>query len=100
MRFTNLKEAQDWEVKEYFAENLNLSNEQKRILSEVIEKSTFYFYKEKDYQPNFLLRLTILLFPIAYLLVLVGLPINFIITGKWGYGKVNWFLNWLNNLKM
>lgn len=100
MRFTSIKEATDREVEKYFIENLNLSIEQKDKLSRIVEYAPFYFYKEKDYQPNFLLRLSILLFPIAYLILLLGLPINFIITGKWGYGKINWFLNWLDNLKM
>lgn len=102
MKFRNLKKASNFEIADYFRDKLNITKDNYHYFKMVdyIEKAPFYFYKKKEYQPNILWRLSILLFPLVYLVVIIGLPINFIITGRWGYGRMNWFLKWLDNLKM
>lgn len=98
MNFSNLEEARDYEVEEWLIKKLNLTAYQQSELRnhEFVRFSDFYFFKRKKQVKNLWLRLTIILFPIVWLLLFISLPITFIITGKWGYddNKVKWFKNW------
>lgn len=60
------------------------------------------FYYEKKTPVNIWIRLTLPFALVAILLMLLALPINFLVTGQWGYslGKENKILNWFKSLKL
>jgi hypothetical protein len=92
MRLTNLEKASLYEVKKWLYDNLELQPDQKRKLYDedlgLIRRSPFYFYKKAErIESSFLWRLTIVFVPIYILILIVLTPINFLITGKWGYGQ-------------
>lgn len=90
MKISYLIRASDYEVREWLEKELDLIPYQKEKLNnnEIIRFSNLYFYKiPKKEKVSRLWRLTILFFPIYYLLAFCFLPINFIFTGKWGYGR-------------
>lgn len=60
------------------------------------------FYAEEKAPVNFWMRLTLPFALIAMLLMIVGLPITFFITGNWGYtlGDKNSLLNWFRALRL
>lgn len=102
MNFRNIKKASDYEVKTWLIKELELNSYQKKKLwgEDIIEEGPFYFFKDRKYQDNFRLRLSVIFYPIVVLLLLIGLPINYIITGSWGYGKKwNFVLNWIDKIR-
>ncbi len=58
------------------------------------------FYTEEKTSVSFWIRLTLPFALIVMIFMFLFLPINFIITGKWGYGysKNNFVYNWLKSL--
>lgn len=60
------------------------------------------FYTEEKAPVNFWMRLTLPFALIVLLLMIVGLPITFFITGNWGYtlGDKNSLLNWFRALRL
>lgn len=96
MNFRNIKQASNYEVKKWLIKELKLNNYQIQKLNResIIRDSPFCIFKEKNYQSNIWLRLSIILYPIVVLLLIIGLPINYIITGRWGYSsKFNFILD-------
>ena len=55
-----------------------------------------FYYREKKSVP-LLVRLTLPVAIVLWILLFVTMPLKFIITGKWGYNIV-WFMNWYNAL--
>ena len=106
MRLHHLKESSDYDVEEWLEQKLNLTSYQKEILrrDEIIRFAPFEFYERpKEKKPSFLWRLTILFYLIYLILVFVGLPFNFLFTGKWGYGKKfydNFHSKWMRKLNL
>lgn len=101
MNFRNIEKASSYEVKEWLIKELKLNDYQIQKLNResIIEDSPFYISKEKKYQSNIWLRLSIIFYPVVVLLLIIGLPINYIITGRWGYSnKFNFILNWINRI--
>lgn len=46
------------------------------------------------------LKLGLIIDPIVVLLLIIGLPINYIITGRWGYSsKFNFILDWIDKIR-
>jgi hypothetical protein len=60
------------------------------------------FFYEKKTPVSLWLRLTMPFAFITMLLMLIGTPLNFLITGNWGYslGKNNYILNWLRAVRL
>jgi hypothetical protein len=90
MKISHLERASDYEVHRWLEKELDLTPYQKEKLynSEIVRFSNLYFYRiPKKEKVSILWRLTILVFPIYYLLAFCFLPINFIFKGKWGYGR-------------
>lgn len=88
MNFSNIKPAKDYEVENWLRESLNLTEYQKSKLlqDEIVRWAPFEFYKERSNEKATpLWRLTLFLFPIFWIILFIGLPIVFIIKGKWGY---------------
>ena len=58
------------------------------------------FYTEESTPTKFWIRLTLPFAVLTFFFLLIGSPINFLITGRWGYnlGKKNRVLNWFRML--
>lgn len=80
----------------------NLTNEQigfiRDVDRDIRRTASINFYLRKRQTKNVLLRLTVVAIPAVFLLLLAFLPINYFITGRWGYeyGKVKWYSSWLH----
>lgn len=85
---TRVKKAGQYNVKNWLVKELNLTRDQVILMDnkELIRfgKYEFYEYKqEKKVSP--LWRITLIPYGISILLLYLGLPINFLFTGRWGY---------------
>lgn len=89
MRLSYLKEANSLEVNKWLEESLQLTDYQKEKLreDEVVRFSQFYFYKQAKGKSSPIWRLTLPFYVVYWIAAVVMLPFNFIITGKWGYGR-------------
>ena len=73
--------------KKVFPELSKLSSEE--MVDRLIELRMDFYYEEKE-PVSFWIRLTLPFALLTMLLMIVGLPLTFLITGKWGYslGKI------------
>ena len=87
------------QFKNTFPELQKLSSEE--LANRFIELKMDFYYEEKTPVSSWI-RLTLPFALITMLLMIVGLPIVFCITGKWGYslGNKNRLLNWFRALKL
>lgn len=85
--------------KRVFPELKNVSSEE--MADRFIELGLDYFTEEKI-PTNPLIRLTLPFALLTMLLMLIGLPITFLITGDWGYNlnNKNLLLNWFRMLRL
>lgn len=89
MKLHHLEKASDYEVADWLKTELKLTPYQIDSLSanESIRFSPYSFYKRpKKIAASIWWRLTILVWPIYYLVLFLGLPLNMILTSSWGYG--------------
>lgn len=106
MKLHNFKKASNYEVENWLVKKLNLTKEQEIDLRnyEFIRFSPFFFYKKKEKVNNFWFRITLIFFPIVWILLFITLPINFIISGRWGYDDKNVIIkfihNWMDKLRL
>lgn len=105
MNLHNYEKATDYEVQKWIDNSeLELTPYQKQRLRDydVVRLAPFYFIKPRKRVTNIWLRLSIILFPPVWILILISLPFNFILTGKWGYGNktLKWFDKWVTNINV
>lgn len=74
-----------------------LKNVDADYISDCLRGSDLEFYKKELIKTPILIRLTLPFALIIMLILLIGLPVNYIICGKWGY-KWKWLSNWLRML--
>lgn len=102
MNLHNYKKAPNNEVRDWLIESFDMTYEQCRKFyhDDILDDAPFEFFKEREKTENFWIRLTVIAYPIVWILLFIGMPFNFIITGKWGYdGKLVKFLTkWLNSI--
>ena len=102
MSLHRYKKASNYEVSVWLknSKELNLTDQQKRDMDfhELIRFAPFEFYKEKKKVSGVLFRLTLPIYFIMLVLMFTFLPFSFIINGRWGYKRINWFLTWQNRL--
>jgi len=85
---------------EVFPELKNLSQEE---LCDRFRKLNLSFYQEEQKPIPVGIRFTMPFALLTILLMFILLPINFLITGSWGYSldnKKNLLLNWFRSLKL
>lgn len=102
MNLRNLEKAPDYKVERWLKEEFNLDNYQtsKMYDNESVRFSPFEFYQERPYNSNIWLRLSIVFFPFVFLLLWLGLPLTYLIRGRWGYNRnFDWILKWMDKLK-
>lgn len=105
MKHFYLKEESGYKVADYLDRKLNLTRDQyQKLISdncEIIEMAPFYVMKKEEVKGSFLFRLTIIfILPVLFFLLLF-LPFNFILTGKWSYdteGRARWVYRWFSKL--
>lgn len=103
MDLHNLKPASSREIRDWIYEMVpELTVYQKEKIRQYDLRCCLdlYFFKEKNRVYNIWLRLTILPFILVWIILFIGLPINFIITGNWGYSKIKWFDTWRNSINI
>lgn len=85
--------------KEVFPELNKISSED--MADRMIELN-LDFYTETKTPVSVWMRLTLPFALIFMLIMLIGMPFNFFLTGKWGYslGKKNRVYNWFKALKL
>ena len=101
MNLVNLKRVSDYQVKEWLESHIkDLTPYQKECMrnEEIIRFAPFYFMERRKKTNNILLRFTIIFMLPVLLLLIIGLPFNFFITGRWGYsdGKMKWYSKWVS----
>jgi len=99
MNLINLKKVSDYDVMNWLERKIpDLTDRQKRIMrdSEMVRFAPFDFMERRKKVNNVWLRLTIVVMPIVLLGLIASLPFNFIITGKWGYDRVEWYSKWVS----
>jgi hypothetical protein len=101
-KFAARKEAWKISVKRLIAEEIKAeygSIQYERLDCAVDELfSKYHVLKKTDKVSNPFLRITLILFPIVWLFLLIGIVPNYIITGYWGYKNLEWFRNWTSKL--
>jgi hypothetical protein len=101
MNLINLKRVSDYRVQEWFEKKIpELTPYQKEKIhdNEIIRFAPFYFMERKKKTTNVLLRFSIIFLLPVLLLLIIGLPFNFFVTGSWGYDdrKMSWYSNWVH----
>ena len=99
MNLINLQKVSDYRVQDWLDKKIkDLTPYQKEWIrnEEIIRFAPFYFMERRKKTNNILLRFTIIFMLPVLLLLIVGLPLNFFITGSWGYNfeKMKWYSNW------
>lgn len=103
MKYNNLKKVSDREIKKWIIENFpEISSYQKDWLkkSNFVEGSPYEFFENETKKVGFWIRFTMPLFFIVYLVLMLFLPINFLIKGRWNYGNLKFMQNWQSKLKI
>ena len=100
MRIVSLKECFSSDVQKWFFDNIpNITDYQKEKMreDEMIRFAPFYFMEKGKKVDNILVRFSIIFMLPVLILLIVGLPFNFFITGRWGweYKFVRWFGKWM-----
>ena len=85
--------------KKVFPELSKISSEE--LCDRFIKLKMTFYYEEKA-PVSFWMRLTLPFALITWLLMFIGLPVVFLVIGKWGYslGKKNHIYNWFKALKL
>lgn len=90
MKLSRLRRASDIEVNQWLDKELELTPYQREKLRnrQITRLGKYYFYEyEKKMGTNILWRLSIIPFIVYAILITCFLPIYFIISGNWGYGR-------------
>ena len=66
-------------------------------IADHLRGSNLEFYKREKVETSLFIRFTLPFALIFMLILLIGMPINYIISGKWGY-RVEWINNWFKSL--
>jgi len=75
----------------------SLENTDTDYLADTIRSMGVTIYKNEKVETPLWIRLTIILFPVAYIILFAFLPINYIISGHWGY-HMKWLKDWVDAL--
>ena len=106
MSISRLKKAHHIAVEKWLTEVLQLTPYQKSMMieKELIRWAPFDFYEDREPKKvSFLWRFTIIVFPVYWILLLIGMPIRMIVTGKWYYSQKfydNFHSAWLRKLNL
>jgi hypothetical protein len=99
MKLINLRRVNDYKVEEWLNKNipeLTAYQKQKIRENEIVRSAPFYFMERREKTNNILLRFSIIVMVPVFILLMLGLPFNYFITGRWGYNydKLKWYSKW------
>lgn len=97
MKMVNYKEAGNREVEEWLYNHIReLTTFQKEWIrnEEIVRFAPFKFVKRPETKTNVLWRLSVLVMPVVWVCLVIGLIFNYFFTGRWGYKTLNWYVNW------
>lgn len=102
MNLINLKKVSDHDVQKWLEKSIrNLTSDQKRWMrdEEIVRFAPFEFMERRKKVNNVFLRFTIIFMLPILILLIIGLPFNFFITGRWGYNhdKLKWYSRWVSS---
>jgi len=99
MKLINLKKVNDYTVEDWLENNIKeLTPYQKEWIrdQEIVRSAPFEFYERRKKIDNIFIRLSVIVMPVVFCVIVIGLPINFLIKGKWGYNSLNWYSKWVS----
>jgi len=100
MRLYDLQKVWDSDVVKWLEDSIpELTAYQKEKIrdNEIVRFAPFYFMERTKKVNNILTRFSVIFLLPVLILLLIGLPINFFITGKWGYSeKMRWYGKWVH----
>jgi hypothetical protein len=100
MRLYDLQKVWDCDVVKWLEDSIpELTDYQKEKIrdKEIVRFAPFYFMKRTKKVNNVLTRFSVIFLLPVLILLIIGLPINFFITGKWGYSeKMRWCGKWVS----
>lgn len=97
MKLINLKKTSNYKVSRWLEESIpELTAYQKEMIRDerLIRSAPFEFYARREKVNNIFVRLSVIFVPIALIVLLLGIPFNFFVTGNWGYQRIEWFSKW------
>jgi hypothetical protein len=102
MKLINLKRVDDYNVEKWLENSIpDLTEHQKQCIEndEIIRFAPFYFMEKRKKTSNVFLRFTIIFMLPVIILLILGLPFNYFITGRWGYNDkmLKWYSNWTSS---
>ena len=106
MAFRKLKRVWSYNDMNYIPKFRQAFPELNKVSSEEMRKRWeslgIDFYTEEETEVKAWIRLTLPFAVILFVLMLAGLPVNFILTGKWHYGigDKSRILNWFRQLRL
>ena len=89
MKLHRLKQVSYLTIQNWLEDRLELTDYQKDKMrrSEFLRFSKYKFFEPRQKENvSFLCRLSMIPFFLVWLILFIGLPINFLFVGKWGYG--------------
>jgi hypothetical protein len=102
MKFNNLEIVPDYEVNDWLCNNIpNITPEQEDALMELIESRgncPYYFYKKNMNKSTPLMRLTIFLIIPFTIILMLGMPFNYFLTGQFRYNEgklMDFYQKWI-----
>ena len=101
MRLFDLEKVQDRDVMGWIEKSIpELTAYQKEKIhdNEIVRFAPFYFMRRTKKVNNVLTRFSVIFLLPILILLLIGLPVNFFITGKWGYSeRMRWYGRWVSS---
>lgn len=100
--FNGLKEMSSLEIQKTLKDELELTKYQSEKLRDLIyEKRNvikFFEYKPKA-KAGVLMRMSIVFVPFVLVIMILGLPFNYIRKGEFYY-RIDWIIKWFNKLNI
>lgn len=91
MIYANLKKADSYEIEKWLEESIPYLTDSQKYQMRAIEIGRFtpfvIYRKVEPELPNMFWRFMTLLFPAIWLILALGLPLNMLATGGWGYKR-------------
>lgn len=103
MKLHNLKKVSDYEVQNWLEKSIpELTAYQKQKIrdTEIVRFSHLEFFKRRERVKSIWWRLSLIIFPIFWVIIFISLPINFLFTGSWGYShkRIGWVETWMHKM--
>lgn len=107
MNFSRYEKIKSYRANDLIRKKLELTPYQAQLLVdrdfwEDEQGDIIFFQQRKPSTKNAFYRASVIFLPLVWVVLFLGLIINFILTGHWGYESktIAWFNKWLHNLNL